>query len=73
LLVAFTRIGVAMREPGVVAYSGRGEIVFGEPDGTRSPRAERLAEALANAGIPHQLRDDVLVGAWGTPTRIAGR
>jgi 2-dehydropantoate 2-reductase len=64
LMVAFTRIGVAMTEPGVVAYSGRGEIVFGEPDGTRSRRAERLAAALAQAGVPHQLRADVLVGAW---------
>jgi 2-dehydropantoate 2-reductase len=64
LMVAFTRIGVAMPEPGRVVYSGRGEIVFGEPDGTRSPRAERLAAALAKAGIPHQLRSDVLVGAW---------
>lgn len=64
LMVAFTRIGVAMTEPGVVVYSGRGEIVFGEPDGSRSPRAERLAAALAAGGIPHQLRGDVLVGAW---------
>jgi 2-dehydropantoate 2-reductase len=64
LMVAFTRIGVAMTEPGVVAYSGRGEIVFGEPDGARSPRAERLAGALAGAGVPHQLRTDILVGAW---------
>ena len=64
LMVAFTRIGVAMTRPGVVAYSGRGEIVFGEPDGSRSPRALRLATALAEAGIPHRLRADVLVGAW---------
>jgi 2-dehydropantoate 2-reductase len=64
LMVAFTRIGVAMPEPGRVAYSGRGEIVFGETDGTRSPRAERLAAAFAAAGIAHELRTDVLVGAW---------
>jgi 2-dehydropantoate 2-reductase len=63
-MVAYTRIGVAMTTPGVIVYSGRGEIVFGEPDGSRSPRAERLAAALAAAGVPHQLRDDVLVGAW---------
>jgi 2-dehydropantoate 2-reductase len=64
LLVAFTRIGVAMTEPGVVRYSGRGEIVFGEPDGRRTPRAERLAASLAAAGVPHEFRDDVLAGAW---------
>lgn len=64
LMVAFTRIGVAMPEPGRVVYSGRGEIVFGEPDGACSARAESLAAALARAGIPHQLRRDVLVGVW---------
>jgi 2-dehydropantoate 2-reductase len=64
LMVAFTRIGVAMPEPGHVVYSGRGEIVFGEADGTRSARGERLAAAFAAAGVPHALRGDVLVGAW---------
>jgi 2-dehydropantoate 2-reductase len=64
LLVAFTRIGVATAAPGVVEYSGRGEIVFGEVDGTETPRATRLAAALAAAGVPHRLRADVLVGAW---------
>jgi ketopantoate reductase len=35
-----------------VLYSGRGEIIFGEPDGSESPRARRLADAFAAAGIP---------------------
>jgi len=64
LLVGLTRIGVELAAPGTVQYSGRGEILFGEPDGTESPRARRLAAALAAAGIPHQLRRDVLVTAW---------
>ena len=64
LLVGLTRIGVELTGPGTIVYSGRGEILFGEPDGTESPRARRLAEALAAAGVPHQLRRDVLVTAW---------
>src|SRR5262249_20597342 len=64
LLVALTRIGVELTAPGTVTYSGRGEIVFGEPDGMESPRARRLAGALAAAGVPHQLRRHVLVHAW---------
>jgi len=64
LLVGLTRIGVELTAPGTVLYSGRGEIIFGEPDGTESPRARRLADAFAAAGIPHQLRRDVLVTAW---------
>jgi len=64
LLIGLTRIGVALVAPGTVAYSGRGEIIFGEPDGTESPRARRLADALAAARIPHQLRRNVRVAAW---------
>jgi 2-dehydropantoate 2-reductase len=64
LLVALTFIGVAMTAPGVVAYSGRGTILFGEPDGAGSARAGRVAAAFAAAGVPHQRRRDILVVAW---------
>ena len=64
LLIGLTRIGVELTAPATVLYSGRGEILFGEPDGTESPRARRLADTLAAAGVPHQLRRDVLVTAW---------
>ena len=62
--MGLTRIGVELTAPGEVTYSGRGEIVFGEVDGRESPRARRLADALAAAGIPYQLRHDILVAAW---------
>jgi 2-dehydropantoate 2-reductase len=64
LMVALTRIGVALVAPATVDYSGRGTILFGEPDGRESPRARRVAEALAAAGVPHELRRDILVAAW---------
>jgi 2-dehydropantoate 2-reductase len=64
LLIGLTRIGVELTAPATVLYSGRGEILFGEPDGSESPRARRLADALTAAGVPHQLRRDVLVVAW---------
>ncbi len=64
LLVGLTRIGVELTAPATVFYSGRGEILFGEPDGAESPRARRLADAYPAAGIHHQLRRDVLVTAW---------
>jgi 2-dehydropantoate 2-reductase len=64
LLVAFTRIGVALVAPATVEYSGRGSILFGEPDGSESVRARRVAEALAAAGIPYQLRRDIMVATW---------
>ena len=64
LLVGLTFIGVELVAPGTVHYTGRGEIVFGEPDGSESPRARRLAEVLAGARVPFQLRRDILVVAW---------
>ena len=64
LMIALTRIGVAMIAPATVAYSGRGTILFGEPDGRESPRARRTAEAFGAAGVPHELRRDILVAAW---------
>jgi len=64
LMVALTRIGVELVAPGAVAYSGRGAILFGEPDGRETPRARRVAEAFAAAAVPHQLRRDILLAAW---------
>jgi 2-dehydropantoate 2-reductase len=64
LMIGLTRIGVELTAPATVLYSGRGEILFGEPDGTESPRARRLADALTAAGVSNQLRRDVLVVAW---------
>src|SRR5439155_26491293 len=64
LMVALTRIGVALVAPATIDYSGRGTILFGEPDGSESPRARRVAEALAAASVPYELRRGVLVAAW---------
>jgi len=63
-MVALTRIGVELVAPGRIAYSGRGTIVYGEPYGSESARARRAGEAFAAAGVPYQLRPDILVAAW---------
>src|SRR5439155_7621057 len=64
LMVACTRIGVALVAPATIEYSGRGTIVFGEVDGRESPRARQVAATLAAAGVPYELRSDILVPAW---------
>src|SRR6185436_3772348 len=46
LLVGLTRIGVELVAPATIHYSGRGTIVFGEPDGRQTPRGRRVADAL---------------------------
>jgi 2-dehydropantoate 2-reductase len=64
LLVALTFIGVELTAPADVTYTARGELIFGEPDGTLSARGQRLAAALAAANVPHQFRSDIQVMAW---------
>ena len=61
LMLALTQIGVALTAPGVVHFSGRGNILFGEPDGRSSPRAETVRATLAQAGIPVEVRADIQV------------
>lgn len=64
LLLAVTYIGSEIAEPGVIAYSGAAEIVFGEPDGTPSPRAERLSEWLARADVKHRVSSRIRHVVW---------
>ena len=50
--------------PGVIAHHLLGRIAFGEPDGRRTPRVERLLAALTAAGIPVDLVPDITRVLW---------
>lgn len=54
----------AIEAPGVVAHAFAGRIVLGEMDGRPTPRAERLREAFAAAGIPVALSGDIRRALW---------
>jgi 2-dehydropantoate 2-reductase len=64
LLGGLTHIGAELVEPGVVRHDSGGRIIFGEPDGRRSERAERLAAFLAHARIAHHLSRHIAVMLW---------
>jgi 2-dehydropantoate 2-reductase len=64
LLLAVTYVASELLEPGVIGYASRAEVVFGEPDGTRSPRAERLSAWLAAAGIEHRVSRRIASVVW---------
>lgn len=53
-----------IESPGVIAHRFAGRIVFGELDGRVTPRAERLREALARAGVPAELSTDIRRTLW---------
>jgi len=50
--------------PGVISHRFGGRIVLGELDGARTPRAERLREAFAAAGVPAELSSDIRRALW---------
>jgi 2-dehydropantoate 2-reductase len=57
-------IGAELVSPGVVVHSAAGHIVFGERDGQRTPRAERLEQIFREAGIQAQLSPHITAVLW---------
>jgi len=55
--------------PGVIEHSYGDRFTLGEPDGSRSPRAQALSEALIAAGfkapVRPKIRDELWVKLWG--------
>jgi 2-dehydropantoate 2-reductase len=56
-------------QPGVVSHTAGRLFILGEPDRTRSARAERLVVAMNAAGFEAQLADDIRVEVW---TKLVG-
>jgi 2-dehydropantoate 2-reductase len=56
-------------EPGVIEHTYGDRFTLGEPDGSRSARAERLSKALIAAGLKApvrpRIRDEIWVKLWG--------
>ena len=59
-------------EPGVIEHGYGDRFSLGEPDGSRSERAERLSKALIAAGfkapVRPRIRDEIWVKLWGNMT-----
>jgi 2-dehydropantoate 2-reductase len=51
-------------EPGVVRHTAGSEFLIGEPDRSRSERAERLVAAMNAAGFQAKLAADIRVEIW---------
>ncbi len=56
-------------EPGIIEHTYGDRFTLGEPDGSRSPRAEALSKALMAAGfkapVRPRIRDEMWVKLWG--------
>lgn len=62
---AVAYVATQVARPGVIRQTGTMQrFIFGEYDGRRSPRAERLLEALGRAGIQAEISDDIRRTIW---------
>jgi len=58
-------VAARIARPGVVQQTGPLQrLVFGEHDGRRSPRAERLLESAMRAGLQAELSDNIRRAIW---------
>jgi 2-dehydropantoate 2-reductase len=57
-------IQAALERPGVIRHVALDRIIFGELDGARTPRLERLFEACREAGVSPTLSEHIDVEIW---------
>jgi 2-dehydropantoate 2-reductase len=64
-------VAAVIAEPGVIRHTAMDRLIFGELDGTRSPRLERLLGACEAAGFQATLSDRILVDIWSKFVRLS--
>jgi 2-dehydropantoate 2-reductase len=65
LLGGVSYIAAVIKEPGVIKHTGEMQrLIFGEFDGSRSPRAEAFLKACEAAGINAELSGDIRRAIW---------
>jgi 2-dehydropantoate 2-reductase len=64
LLGALTHIGAELVAPAVVRHDSGGRIIFGEVDGSRSARVERLAQFFDRGRVPYHVSHNIAVMLW---------
>ena len=64
VLCGISWVTANVQAPGVVVHARGTRVVFGEPSGGSSPRAERVRSTLERAGIDAVVDSDVSVPLW---------
>jgi 2-dehydropantoate 2-reductase len=57
-------VTAVVAEPGVIRHTAFDRIIFGEIDGTRSTRLERVLDACTSAGVSPVLSQHIEVDVW---------
>jgi 2-dehydropantoate 2-reductase len=64
-------VAAVIAEPGVIRHTAMDHLIFGELDGTRSLRLERLLAACRPAGFQATLSDRILIDIWSKFVRLS--
>ena len=64
-------VAAVIAEPGVVRHTAWNRIVFGELDGTPSPRLQRFVEACRPAGFDTTLSEHIEIDIWSKFVHLA--
>src|SRR5919204_392729 len=64
-------VAAVIAEPGVIRHTVMDHLLFGELDGSRSPRLERLLEACEAAGFQATLSDRITLDIWSKFVRLS--
>jgi 2-dehydropantoate 2-reductase len=64
-------VAAVIKEPGVIRHTTMDHMIFGELDGARSPRLERLHAVCRNAGFQATLSDHIEVDIWSKFARLS--
>jgi len=64
-------VSAVIAEPGVIRHTAMDHLLFGKPDGSRSPQLEALLEACRPAGFQSTLSADITVEIWTKFVRLS--
>jgi 2-dehydropantoate 2-reductase len=64
-------VAAVIAEPGLIRHTAMDTMIFGELDGSRSPRLERLLDACAEARFHAVLSDHIQGDIWAKFARLA--
>ena len=64
-------VSAVIAEPGVIKHTAMDHLIFGMPDGSRSPQLEALLEACRPAGFQATLSPDITVDIWTKFVRLS--
>jgi 2-dehydropantoate 2-reductase len=64
-------VAAVIAEPGLIRHTAMDHLIFGELDGSRSPRLEQLLAACRPAGFQATLSDHILIDIWSKFVRLS--